>query len=189
MAYLYASLFGVVIEEEYPYQDHDTSPLSPTSKCTFNARETNVSVMTMGWETLPHNDMLAVMDHLANKGPLTVAVASKNWYPLYTGGVFDGGDACDYDQNIVIDHGLLLVGYGTDDDDGDYWLLKNSWGTNWGEEGYIRLKRETETKCGYDSTPLDGTACVDSAVDIVKVCGTCGVLSDASFPKGTFYLN
>ena len=121
-----ASLFGVVTEEEYPYEDHDTSPLSPTSKCTFNARETNVSVMTMGWETLPHNDMLAVMDHLANKGPLTVSVASKSWHHLYTGGVFDGGDACDYDQNIVIDHGLLLVGYGTDDDEGDYWLLKNS---------------------------------------------------------------
>ena len=36
--------------------------------CKFDARQTDATVMTMGWETLPHNDMLAVMDHLANKG-------------------------------------------------------------------------------------------------------------------------
>ena len=43
---------------------------------------------------------------------------------------------------------VQLVGYGTDSKDGDYWIVRNSWGTKWGEDGYIRLKRESETKCG-----------------------------------------
>ena len=43
--------------------------------------------MTMGWQTLPHNDMLAVMDHLANKGPLSASVAASDW-GLYFGGMF-----------------------------------------------------------------------------------------------------
>ena len=121
-----------------------------------------------------------------NKGPLSVAVAASDWSGLYEGGVFDG---CDYDQDIIIDHGVLLVGYGTDDDLGDYWIVKNSWGQSWGEEGYIRLRRRSEPKCGYDNSPLDGTYCAGSAVDSVYVCGTCGILSDTSFPMGTFYVN
>ena len=83
--YTYASLFGLVTEDEYPYEserDYDAPA------CKFNATETDVSVITMGWESLPHNDMLAVMDHLANKGPLTVGVDASNW-SHYTGGMYD----------------------------------------------------------------------------------------------------
>ena len=67
LAFTYASMFGIVTEEEYPYTSGD-----PTSNddqvCDFDATTTDVSLITMGFETLPHNDALAVMDHLANKG-------------------------------------------------------------------------------------------------------------------------
>ena len=70
LAYTYASLFGVVTEEEYPYTSGEPWGAGDDEICQFDARQTDVSVMTMGWETLPHNDMLAVMDHLANKGTM-----------------------------------------------------------------------------------------------------------------------
>ena len=85
LAYIYASLFGLVTEDEYPYE---SSWSKNDTTCEFDATETDVSVITMGWESLPHNDMLAVMDHLANKGPLTVDVDASNWRH-YTGGMYD----------------------------------------------------------------------------------------------------
>ena len=58
----------VANQQEYPYTSGDPWGAGDDQICSFDARQTPVSVMTQGWETLPHNDMLAVMDHLANKG-------------------------------------------------------------------------------------------------------------------------
>ena len=74
------------------------------------------------------------MNHLANVGPLAVSVDALKWGG-YSQGVFDG---CSYSQNIDLDHVVQLVGYGTDSKEGDYWLVRNSWGNRWGENGYIR---------------------------------------------------
>jgi len=188
LAFSYVALFGAITEDDYPYESgHGAND----DICKFDARTTEASVMVMGWETLPHNDMLSVMDHLANKGPLSASVAASDW-GLYFGGVFDG---CDYDSDIVVNHAVLLVGYGTDPTDGDYWLIKNSWGPSWGDimsdgdnGGYIKLRRRSEPMCGTDFSPLDGSGCVDSGVDSVHVCGTCAVLSDNSYPIGTHFL-
>ena len=71
---------------------------------------------------------------------------------------------------------MQLVGFGA-----DYLLIRNSWDTTWGEEGFIRLKRTSA--CGTDTTPLDGTGCKGGNAT-QRVCGTCGVLFDASYPVG-----
>lgn len=61
---------------------------------------------------------------------------------------------------------------------------------SWGEEGYIRLKRESKAQCGTNSTPMDGTACVGGpGNDEQHVCGQCGVLYDNSFPLGAYAIN
>merc|ERR1711997_436611 len=103
-------------------------------------------VMTMGFETLPHNDAAALMNHLATKGPLSASVAASDW-SSYRGGVFDG---CDYNGNMVVNHAVTLVGYGTDPSEGD-----------------IRLRRQATPQCAIDSSPLDGSGCVDGGVESV----------------------
>ena len=82
---------------------------------------------------------------------------------------------------------VQLVGYGSDSD-GDYWIVRNSWGSRWGEDGYIRLARESELMCGTDSTPLMGTACENDGNDELHVCGQCGVLFDVVYPIGVDYV-
>ena len=61
-------MFGLVSEEEYPYTSGDPWGTGDDETCNFDARTTEPTAIVMGYETLPHNDMLAVMDHLANKG-------------------------------------------------------------------------------------------------------------------------
>ena len=122
-------------------------------------------------------------------GPLAASVAASDW-GFYSGGVFDG---CDYDSNIAVNHAVLLMGYGTDDDGQDYWLIQNSWGEHWGDvaggnPGFIKLRRQETTQCGEDTTPLDGSGCEDGGVESVHVCGTCAVVSDNSYPIGATYV-
>merc|ERR1712039_180709 len=82
-------------------------------------------------------------------GPVSIAVeADKSAFQLYRGGILSS--TC----GSNLDHGVLLVGYGTDNGQ-DYWKVKNSWGTSFGENGYIRLKRGKGGKgeCGLLSGP------------------------------------
>jgi len=125
---------------------------------------------------LPANDANAVAEAIANVGPLTVAVDASNFH-MYQGGIFDG---CSFNDSIEINHAVTMVGYGHENGV-DYWLIRNSWGEDWGEEGYMRLKREPAHTCGVDEKPADGSGCTGSP-DEVTVCGTCGVVYDVVYP-------
>merc|ERR1711908_76578 len=74
--------------------------------------------------------------------PVSVAVRSHDrYFQHYAAGILTG--PCD----DKVDHGLLAIGYGSEDGL-DYWHLKNSWGPNWGEGGFMRIKRGDSTKYG-----------------------------------------
>ena len=136
-----------------------------------------------GYVRLPENNATALMATLATVGPLTISVDASTW-GTYESGVYDG---CSYEE-MDMDHAVTLVGYGTDTDTNlDYWLVRNSWGPTWGEEGYIRLARTANEgdRCGVDVVPLDGVGCKGGPPNIT-VCGTCGLLYDTVYPTGAF---
>ena len=117
------------------------------------------------------------MRALVEKGPVAISVAATPWQS-YTAGIFDG---CEPDS--VIDHAVVLVGYGNDDKVKEkYWTIQNSWG-DWGEDGRIRILRRDsdETECGIDHQPEVGTGC-DGGPKQVTVCGMCGILYDTIVP-------
>merc|ERR1712125_108082 len=98
------------------------------------------------------------------KQPVSVAIeADKAVFQHYTGGVLKD-EAC----GEQLDHGVLVVGYGTDPSGGDYWKVKNSWGTSHGEAGYWRIERgskQTGGECGIRKAPVFPT--VKGAAGIV----------------------
>merc|ERR1712055_934266 len=178
LAYNYVQLFGLATNDDYPYWSGTTGM---AGRCKYDLERRTPVVGITGYNTLPPNDMEATMTHLATVGPLAVA-ADASPMQFYGSGVFSG---CSYSSNIGLNHAIQMVGYGTDPQHGDYWLVRNSWGAMWGEHGYIRLQRESELTCGSDSTPMDGTACVGGpGSDHQTVCGMCGILYDMSYPLG-----
>jgi C1A family cysteine protease len=69
----------------------------------------------------------------------------------YKTGVYND-PSCGKDVN----HAMVLVGYGVDSDYGDYWIVKNSWSSSWGEEGYIRVARNKDNVCNIAHSAVVG---------------------------------
>lgn len=90
-------------------------------------------------------DEVALMEAVAQQ-PVAVGIYGESRsMMLYTGGVYTNAGC----SRKKIDHGVLIVGYGTDNTM-DYWLIKNSWGPNWGLDGYVKLRRGAQGvgECG-----------------------------------------
>ena len=90
------------------------------------------------------------------KQPINVAIAANSIYiHSYASGVIDADDCYDYDIKInPVNHGVLIVGYGTDEVTGlDYWLIKNSWNTTWGDKGYFKIAMNEDGLCGINTFP------------------------------------
>ncbi|KAI5664991.1 hypothetical protein M9H77_24314 [Catharanthus roseus] len=124
---------GIAKEEDYSYEGYE-------DYC--QARYIKPYVKIGGFETVPRNEH-ALMQAVANQ-PVGVSIDGSG-FRYYSEGIFDG-PCCKYHSN----HAVVIVGYGTSEDGIPYWLVKNSWGTRWGEDGYVRMKRGVNI-CGINN--------------------------------------
>ncbi|XP_065879161.1 senescence-specific cysteine protease SAG39-like [Euphorbia lathyris] len=130
---------GLATEANYPYKGVDGT-------CSA----TKAAATIVGYEDVPANNEGALLKAVANQ-PISVAIdAGESDFQHYESGVFTG------ECGTSLDHGVTVVGYGTSDDGTKYWLVKNSWGTTWGENGYIRMERDVSAEeglCGIAMQP------------------------------------
>lgn len=126
---------GLCTEADYPY-DSSTGTASTCNKSGCTAK-----VTVTGHNDVAADDEDALKAAVAQQ-PVSVSIeADTSAFQLYESGVFTNSGC-----GTSLDHGVLIVGYG-EEDDTNYWKVKNSWGTTWGEDGYIRLERDVNM-CG-----------------------------------------
>ncbi|CAK9148129.1 unnamed protein product [Ilex paraguariensis] len=126
---------GIDSEADYPYIGYDR-------KCN-TTKEKNIAVTIDGYIDVEEEESALLCAVIQQ--PISVGLVGSSFdFQLYTGGIYDG--SCSSNPS-VIDHATVLVGYGSDGDE-DYWIIKNSWGTSWGMEGYAYIRRGTNKKYG-----------------------------------------
>ncbi|XP_074582651.1 oryzain alpha chain-like [Curcuma longa] len=134
---------GINSEENYPYT-------AKQGTCDTNKENAHV-VSIDSYEDVPSNDEKSLQKAVANQ-PVSVGIEAGDNFKLYDSGIYTG------DCGTDLDHAVTIVGYGTENGK-DYWIVKNSWGEDWGESGYIRMER-----------------------NIAQSSGKCGIAMDASYP-------
>ncbi|CAF1457313.1 unnamed protein product [Rotaria sordida] len=126
---------GIDTEHSYPYEGFD-------HLCRFE--NTDIGATDTGYVDITPQNEDDLQLAIATIGPISVAIdASHESFQFYTSGVYNES-AC---SSTKLDHGVLVVGYDTTSS-GDYYIIKNSWGTSWGMEGYIWMSRNMQNQCG-----------------------------------------
>ncbi|XP_054843622.1 procathepsin L [Eublepharis macularius] len=131
---------GIDSEESYPYIAKDDED------CLYKA-EYNAANDT-GFVDIPEGHERALMKAVAAVGPVSVAIdAGHSSFQFYESGIYYEPQCSSED----LDHGVLVVGYGFQEEDADgkkYWIVKNSWSEKWGDEGYIYMAKDRKNHCG-----------------------------------------
>uniref|UniRef100_A0A668ACS4 Cathepsin 12 n=1 Tax=Myripristis murdjan TaxID=586833 RepID=A0A668ACS4_9TELE len=141
-AYDYVINNGLQSTSTYPYTSVDTQP------CFYDSRLSVAHISD--YRFIPKGDEQALADAVATIGPITVAIdADHPSFLFYSSGIYEEPN-CNPNN---LSHAVLLVGYGSEEGQ-DYWIIKNSWGTSWGEGGYMRLIRDGSNTCGIASYAL-----------------------------------
>lgn len=127
---------GIETEEDYYYRGFD-------DECSFNRLLAKAKIKE--FQIAKTEDEEEIKKILFEKGPLSIALNAEN-LQSYKSGILDFASA--EDCPAVLNHGVLLVGYGVENGT-KYWIVKNSWGADWGEDGYFRMSRGKGT-CGVN---------------------------------------
>ncbi|XVF60853.1 hypothetical protein PTKIN_Ptkin08bG0081400 [Pterospermum kingtungense] len=134
---------GIASEATYPYKGDDGT-------CNKTKEASHAATIT-GYEIVPAYNEQALQKAIANQ-PISVSIDASGYaFHFYSSGIFTG------DCGTELDHGVTAIGYGTFEDGTKYWLIKNSWGTGWGEKGYIRMQQDIKAKEGLCGIAIDSS--------------------------------
>lgn len=126
---------GIESEEAYPYQGVD-------GQCVFNKSDSAANFSKV--VNITQDDVNGLFHATATVGPISVAIDAEDDMMMYASGIYQS-NTCSTTQ---LDHGVLVVGYGMTNDGKKYYIIKNSWNTNWGMDGYIYWSRDIPNMCG-----------------------------------------
>jgi cathepsin L len=132
-AFKYIKDNGIMSESDYPYTGQD-------GDCHFD--KSKVVATVTGYNDIPQGDENSLTDAISKVGPISVAIDATANLQNYAGGILDD-DSCD---SYSLNHGVLAVGYGSEQ--ADYYIVKNSWGSTWGDNGYLKMSRNKNNQCG-----------------------------------------
>lgn len=132
---------GVKANSSYPYVGRET-------RCIANKNDTLIKLL--GSALLNNASEQDLKKLVALYGPVPVAIHAGPLLFSYQQGIVDNTDC---DSIKTANHAVLVVGYDSDSD-GDYWIMKNSWGSSWGEDGYLRMRRLPRNKCGISNSVI-----------------------------------
>ncbi|VVC42885.1 Hypothetical protein CINCED_3A002884 [Cinara cedri] len=133
---------GIDTENSYPYTGKE-------GKCKYSAK--NRGATDRGFVKIKNGDENALKEAVANVGPISVAIdSSALHFGFYKSGVFYASDC----SSTQLNHAVLAVGYNTTESGEDYWIVKNSWGEEWGENGYILMARNKNNNCGIATAAI-----------------------------------
>lgn len=124
---------GIAAASTYPY-------VGKREKCNTR-RAARIAASIDGYMVIEWSDESMLMQKVA-VGPVSCGIECTPEFENYTGGVLK---AC---AAKILNHAVLVVGYGTDRNEGDFWIVKNSWGRRWGENGYARIQRGVPVEGG-----------------------------------------
>jgi len=144
-AYQYYETHFAELEEVYPYTSGNGK--ADYDNCSYDAKSKTAVEVSGFVNVTPSNP--DQMQAALNTAPLAVAIeADKMVFQTYSTGVLSSSKC-----GTNLDHAVLVVGNGTEDGQ-DYWLVKNSWNTTWGDQGYIKLAKDSSSgTCGVQLDP------------------------------------
>ena len=138
---------GIDTESSYPYVSGKTGVMQ--KECHFN--KSTIGATEAGYVQIATENEDALALAVATQGPIAISMdASSFGFTYYSHGIYKDdklGDKCSKDWRYS-NHALLIVGYGP-----GYWLVKNSWGKDWGMEGYVKIERGNNM-CGIADEPM-----------------------------------
>ncbi|CEG49808.1 RxLR-like protein [Plasmopara halstedii] len=153
--------WGLVTELTMPYDDSGTEYLSATNSsavCSVSAADAAASItgfeQVVGIDCTVSKDCAVLLRSALERQPIAVAITSNGGFGEYAGGFYNCPNNGDMASKNDLNHALLLVGYGTDSTVGDYWILKNSYGSSWGDSGFMRLIADSKINCGLNVFPV-----------------------------------